>query len=123
MRTVGGDDGRLVGIDVDREQYMERTGWLNIGDQVAREVLVVRIRFDNFIAPCRRQDFVSSDVPTGQTHIDMVRPEKPPTQDAPANESEWILRQFATWHHQEELSLFLDLRSSGLTPGFSRGGS
>ena len=59
MRTIGGDDGRVVGIDVDREQHMERTSWLHIGDQVTREVFVVRIRFDKFIALRRRQDLVA----------------------------------------------------------------
>lgn len=63
MRSVGSDDGRVIGIDVDREQHMERAGGLNVREQVTREVLVVGIRFDQLIPICRRQDFVPRDVP------------------------------------------------------------
>ena len=80
-------------MNIDCEQRMERFRVVSGEDQVAREVLVVGVRLDEFVAGHRGEDRLPRNEPARQPDVDMVGPEEPPSADAILDESDRVGRK------------------------------
>ena len=79
-------------MDVGREQDVKRVAIVAPEGQVAREVLVVGLRLDQFVCADRHNDQFSRNEPAGEPHVDVVRPQQTSTTDAVLDESDRIFR-------------------------------
>jgi hypothetical protein len=93
------DDSDIVAFDIDSKKSVK----VRIGSfpqkEITGQVLVIRIRFDNLVAVDCPKYFVSRDVPTRETHIDMVCPIDASLLKALLDESNGIARNIAVFGH------------------------
>jgi len=72
---------------------MERVRPVSRKDQVAGEILVVRVRLDQLVAVHRGQDHLPRNEPPRKPHVHMVRPQESASADAVLDESDRIVRK------------------------------
>ena len=70
-RTISGNDANVVSFYIHRELNVEAR---RSHDEIARQVLVLRIRFDDFVTVDGVQNLRPPQVASGQPHVDVIRP-------------------------------------------------
>jgi hypothetical protein len=89
---VGGHHPDVVAFDIGGEQRVKCRACRRRQKEVAWQVLVVWIRFDDRVTVDGAKDVVSRDVPSGQPHVHMIRPVHLAFAETALNELKRVIR-------------------------------